>query len=192
MVAKQTFGGHRANKVCLQGATDEALGIPEAIYNEYALRGLKPGDWLPLPTNGEKPPYAQYTDARGFVFDWGQVMVRHVDNKSLWDFILAEMLTAYHIEGLSLWALQRDCLHCLELTLSALIDYEPLASSLDLSGFRITPGTAISAFTVSCHFSQTDKTLAWLDGEFMPQHLPLLFGYCGKALQRRIDNADVF
>lgn len=192
MMVKQTFGGHRANRVCLQGATDETLGIPEAIYNEYALRGLKPGDLLPLPTNGDKPPYAQYTGARGFVFNWGQVMVRHIDNKSLWDFILTGLLAAYHEQGFSLCALQQDCLHCLELALPALIDYEPLASSLDLTGFRISPGSAISAFTVTCHFSQTDKTLSWLDGKFIPQHLPLLFGYCDEALRRRIDNADVF
>ena len=188
----KNFGGHLANRVCLQGATDEALGIPKAIYNEYTLRALKPGDLHPLPTSDEKPPYAQYTGARGFVFDWGQVMARHVENKSLLDFVLTEMLTAYHNEGLLLWALQQDCLHGLELTLPDLIDYEPLASGLDLSGFRITSGTAISAFTVSCHFSQIGKTVAWLDGEFMPQHLPLLFRYCGKALQRRINNVDVF
>ena len=186
MIIKPIHDEERVGKDCLQGAHEGDLNIPEAIYHEYALRGSKTAIQPPFP-NMEKPPFAQFQKARGFLFGWGQVMVRHVDNKVLWDFILTELLQAYHGQGLSLWPLQQDCLQSLELSLPALIDYEPVASNLSLSGFRILPGTAVSAFTVSCHFSQADKTLAWLEGEFLPQHLPGLIEFCGQALLRRID-----
>ena len=104
----------------------QALSLPQSLCNDYALRGQVSTVNGHLPLN--KPPLAQYSNAQGFSYAWGQLLERRMDNQVLWDFCLEALLDRCHHHGLLLSHLQVAVLSELEAVLPELIGYEWEAS----------------------------------------------------------------
>ena len=148
----------------------QALSLPQSLCNDYALRGQVSTVNGHLPLN--KPPLAQYSDAQGFSYAWGQLLERRMDNQVLWDFCLEALLDRCHHHGLLLSHLQVAVLSELEAVLPELIGYEWEASQAYRYGWRFYPGTVISAVTLRCHFSREQAARRWLSETFLPLWLP--------------------
>lgn len=154
----------------LDRSNRQSLTLPPSLCRDFALRGK-------LTTrNGEldwqKPPAAQYRQAEGFVFDWGQMVERRIDNQVRWEVHLETLLSVCHERGLALSDLQQAVYHELEGLLPELTQHEP-----DLfDGFHLLPGSPISAFCINCHFTFEAETREWLSRTFVPLLLPGILG----------------
>lgn len=168
-------------RVNLNPEMKQALSLPQSICIDYALRGRSATPGHPLQLNA--PPLAQYINAEGFCFTWGHILERRRDNQVLWDFCLGPLLERYHQKGLLLVDLQQTTLRELQATIPELVSHEWDATSVVRDGWRLYPGTVISAFSLRCHFTREHEARHWLSGMFLPLLLPgLLY-----KVQRHVD-----
>ncbi len=79
-----------SSRFSINPAMKQALSLPQSLCNDYALRSKVSTVNGHLPPN--KPPLAQYSNAQGFSYAWGQLLERRMDNQVLWDFCLEALL----------------------------------------------------------------------------------------------------
>lgn len=147
-----------------------AIALPQSICDDYALRGK------PVAARGQfplqSPPLAQYINAQGYGFAWGHILEKRCDNYIDWDFCLETLLGRYHRHDLLLHDLQQTAFAALEASLPGLVGYDREPAATYRYGFRLYPGTLVSAFTVRCHFSREAEARGWLSTVFLPLLLP--------------------
>lgn len=148
----------------------QAIALPQSICTEYALQGRSAFQRGPLSLN--IPPLAQYINAQGYCFAWGNILERRCDNHIDWDFCLESLLERYHQRHLLLKDLQQTSFKVLEASLPDRVGYDWEAAATYWQGWRIFQGSAVSAFTVRCHFSREIEARHWLSTHFLPMLLP--------------------
>lgn len=158
----------------LTAAMKHAIALPQAICDDFAKRGQPATSRGQFPL--QAPPLAQYINAQGYEFAWGHILERRVDNYIDWDFCLETVLAHYHKHNLWLADLQQAAFTALADSLPGLVGVEKEPAMSYPFGFKVYPGSVISAFTVRAHFAREAEARHWLSTLFLPLLLPgLLF-----------------
>ncbi len=157
------------------------IALPQSICDDYAKRGKLVTERGPFSL--QAPPLAPYINAQGYPFTWGHILERRCDNYIDWDFCLESLLERYHQHDLLLHHLQQAAFNALEASLPGLVGYEWEPAATYPYGFRLYPGTVISAFTLRCHFAREDEGRHWLSSVFLPLLLPGLLFQIQEALR---------
>ena len=148
----------------------QAIALPPSICTEYALQGRSAISSNPLSLN--VPPLAHYINAQGYCFAWGHILERRSDNHIDWDFCLESLLERYHQQQLLLKDLQQASFTVLEASLPDRVGYDREAAAIYRQGWCLFQGSAVSAFTVRCHFSRETEARNWLSSPFLSRLLP--------------------
>ena len=130
----------------------------------------------------QAPPLAQYINAQGYEFAWGHILERSCDNYIDWDFCLETVLAHYHQHNLWLADLQQAAFTALADSLPGLVGVEKEPAMSYPFGFKVYPGTVISAFTVRAHFAREAEARHWLSTLFLPLLLPGLLHQLQEAI----------
>ena len=148
----------------------QLLPLPASICNEYQLRN-RHGVSVPRAFTFNLPPIAQYINAYGFVFDWGHIVERRLDNQVLWEFCLDRLLDGFHQKGQLLVHLQQSTLNLLETLFPELIAYDREDTDVH-QPWLFYPGGSVSVFAIRCHFTREQEARPWLFDVFIPSLLP--------------------
>jgi len=162
------------------GKEQQSIAIPKSIKEEYRLNEKEKTLFEIQPHISRRrktdtvdlvTPEQQYADAHGYVFSWGHILERRVNQFVIWDFCLTHLLSRYLSRGLRLRHLQRIVFAEIEAELDCTSRDPAMAVAL-IGGWAIYPGTAVGAITQVVHFTSESEARDWTAQILIDKVLP--------------------
>ena len=165
----------------------QVVTIPDSIVQEYPLtkksKGRNPGSKAKPVQSELRTPYEQYAQGEGYNFSWGHILERRMAQFIFWDFCLSNLLTQFQSRGMGLNELQRIVFDVLEAEVEC-TGSEPVTAVGLTDGWKIYPGTAISAFTMVIHFASEEKARDWTAETLLEEVVPKAIAVAMQVLKR--------
>lgn len=108
----------------------------------------------------------------GYLFAWGLIVERRVDNQILWEFCLEALLSRCHTKGFRHRFLQIAVFDALKQLMPDWVAEDWAVNSTQLAGWKFYAGSSFSSLILRCHFSDEAAARTWLSDKFLPDVLP--------------------